>query len=206
MTTRPWLEGPRMTAVSAALIALACAALLFADAGSEASVRAAIRLTARSSFALFVLAFAASSVAQLWPGAFTRWQLRNRRYLGLAFAASHALHGLAILSFAQLYPIAFAEHTRNTSIGGGLVAYAFIAAMAATSSDRAAAWLGPRPWKALHALGGLVIWIAFFKATLVRTSNGAGYWFPVAILIAAMALRIASRLMPARTARAARTL
>ena len=193
MTTRPWLEGLRLTAVFAALIALAFAALLLAGgAGSETGVRAAIRLTARTSFVLFVLAFAASSAAQLWPSAFTRWQLRNRRYLGLAFAASHAWHGLAILAFARFYPLAFGEHTRTTSIGGGLVAYALIAAMAATSFDRSAAWLGPRAWKVLHTVGGLVIWIAFFKATFVRTANGAGYWFPVAILIAAMAMKLAS--------------
>jgi len=192
MTPRPWLEGLRSTAVSAALIALAAAALVIADAGGETGIRAAIRLTARTSFALFVLAFVASSAAQLWPGRFTSWQLRNRRYLGLSFAASHGLHGLAILAFARFFPLSFAEHTRDTSIGGGLVAYALIAAMAATSFDRSAAWLGARAWKVLHTIGGLVIWVAFFKATFVRTTNGAGYWVPVAILIAAMALKLAS--------------
>jgi DMSO/TMAO reductase YedYZ heme-binding membrane subunit len=70
--------------------------------------------------------------------------------------------------------------------------------MAVTSCDRTAAWLGPRAWKVLHTVGGLVIWVAFFKATFVRTANGSAYWFPVAILIAAMALRVASRFIPAR--------
>jgi DMSO/TMAO reductase YedYZ heme-binding membrane subunit len=198
MTERSWLEGWRLTAVSAALIALAALTLVLADAGSEAGLRAAIRLTARTSFVLFVLAFVASSAAQLLPSVFTRWQLRNRRYLGLGFAASHGWHGLAILAFAQLHPQSFAEHTRTTSIAGGLVAYAFIAAMAAASCERSAAWLGPRAWKLLHVVGGLVIWVAFFKATFVRTAGASAYWLPVAILVAAMALRIASWLSTAR--------
>jgi methionine sulfoxide reductase heme-binding subunit len=198
MTSRPWLEGMRLIAVSALLIALAAAALVIADGGGEGGIRAAIRLTARTSFVLFVLAFVASSAAQLWPGRFTGWQLRNRRYLGLSFAASHGLHALAILSFAHFHAASFAEHTRTTSIGGGLFAYAMIAAMAATSCDRSAAWLGARAWKALHVVGGLVIWAAFFKATFTRTANGPGYWFPVAILIAALGLRVASRFIPAR--------
>lgn len=165
-------------------------------------MRAVIRLTARTSLVLFVLAFSASGAARFLAGSFTAWQLRNRRYLGLAFAASHGLHALAIIAFAQLYASAFAEHTRNTAIGPGLGAYALIAVMAATSNDRAVAWLGPRAWKALHVIGGFVIWGAFFKATFTRTGNGAGYWLAVALLIAALALRLASWLPVRAAARA----
>ena len=186
------LEGARVTAVSAGLIAASMGLLLVLDGAGQDGVRATIRLSARTSLLLFVLAFSASGAARFLAGGFSAWQLRNRRYLGLAFAASHGLHGLAILSYAQLYPSAFAEHTRTTAIGPGLFAYALIAAMAATSNDRAVAWLGPRAWKVLHVLGGFVIWVAFFKATFTRTGQSAGYWLPVVVLLAALALRLAS--------------
>jgi hypothetical protein len=53
----------------------------------------------------------AAAIAQLWPNAWTRWQRRNRRYLGATFAASHALHAIAIAAFAALDPPGFATAT-----------------------------------------------------------------------------------------------
>ncbi len=55
-------------------------------------VRMVIRFTARTSLVLFCLAFSAAALARLWPNASTRWLRRNRRYLGVSFAASHAIH------------------------------------------------------------------------------------------------------------------
>ena len=55
-----------------------------------------IRFTARTSLLLFCLAFSAAALARLWPNAWTRWQRRNRRYLGVTFAASHGIHAVAI--------------------------------------------------------------------------------------------------------------
>ena len=67
-------------------------------------VRMVIRFTARTSPLFFCLAFSAAALARLWPNAWTRWQRRNRRYLGVSFAASHGIHALAILTFAQMDP------------------------------------------------------------------------------------------------------
>ena len=195
------LERSRLTWTTSALIALAAAALWLADPG-EGGVRAAIRLTARSSLLLFTLAFSAAALARFLPGPFTRWQLRNRRYLGLGFAASHGLHALAIASFALRYPASFAEHTRSMPIGPGLVAYAFIVAMAATSTDGAVRWLGRRRWKTLHGVGSLYVWAAFFKAVLTRTPRSPGYWLAVALLTSALLLYLANWALPARLARA----
>ena len=103
---------------------------------------------------LFCLAFGAAALARLWPNAWTRWQRRNRRYLGLSFAASHAIHAVAIVVFAKMDPAGFVEATSPASYIFGGIGYAVIIAMSATSFDRTATLIGPRAWRTLHLVGG----------------------------------------------------
>jgi sulfoxide reductase heme-binding subunit YedZ len=187
----PWLEGFALTVVVAASIASLALALVLAGGASGDTLTAAIRLTARTSFALFCTAFTASAVHRLWPGRFTRWQLRNRRYLGLGFAASHAIHAAAIIAFAVLEPAAFHGHTREMNPIPGLIGYALLLVMTVTSFDRTAAWLGRRTWSALHTVGALYLWGTFLTAFATRARHTPGYWLPVALAVAAMVLRIA---------------
>src|SRR5450432_3017093 len=70
-------------------------------------VRMVIRFTARTSLLFFCLAFSAAVLARLWPNAWTRWQRRNRRTLGVTFAASHGIHAIAIACFAAMSPPLF---------------------------------------------------------------------------------------------------
>src|SRR5690349_16869479 len=70
---------------------------------NEALVRVAIRTTARVSFALFLPAFLADALAQLWPAVATSWLQANRGRFTLGFAASHTLHlGFIFASVATL--------------------------------------------------------------------------------------------------------
>ena len=71
------------------------------------ALRSAIRVTARTSFALFLLTFLASSLATLVPTGRTKALLRERRFLGLSFAFSHLVHGVLILIYARLFPERF---------------------------------------------------------------------------------------------------
>ena len=77
-----------------ALVVSAMVAAVLASHGAAdlEAVRHALRLTARTSLALFLLAFAASSLRRLWPLPATAWLLRNRRHVGVSFAASHFIH------------------------------------------------------------------------------------------------------------------
>ena len=112
-------------------------------------VRMVIRFTARTSLLFFCLAFSAAALARLWPNAWTRWQRRNRRYLGVTFAASHAIHAIAIACFAVMDPAAYAAATSAASYIFGGIGYAFIIAMTATSFDRTAT--RARPARLAHA-------------------------------------------------------
>ncbi|HEY7724059.1 MAG TPA: hypothetical protein VH880_01905 [Anaeromyxobacteraceae bacterium] len=180
----------RLLAALSLALALMAAAILALHGGSEAGIRMVIRATARTSFGLFLLSFAASALARIGRRRLLAWPFRNQRQLLLAFAVSHAIHLAAIGAFARLHPESFRAAVPG-SAAGGAIAYAFIAAMAATSFDRSAAWLGPRAWRALHLTGAFYVWVSFLVAFARRASASPGYWLPVGLLAGAMALRLA---------------
>ena len=156
-----WLEGGRLlAALTLSLVVLSLWIASMRQFEVE-GVRMVIRFTARSSLLLFCLAFSAAALARLWPNGWTRWQRRNRRYLGLSFAASHAIHAIAIIAFAKMDPVGFADVTSPASYIFGGIGYAVIIAMSATSFDRAAALVGPRAWRMLHLAGGYYLCLQF---------------------------------------------
>ena len=57
------------------------------DLSSSEGVSGMIQFSVRCCVPLLYIAFAASSIHTLSPSPFTRWLLRNRRAIGLGFAA-----------------------------------------------------------------------------------------------------------------------
>jgi sulfoxide reductase heme-binding subunit YedZ len=165
-------------------------------------VRMVIRFTARTSLVLFSLAFSAGALARIWPNAWTRWQRRNRRHLGVTFAASHAIHAIAIGCFAAMSPLVFMQATSVASFIFGGIGYAFIMAMTATSFDRTADMIGPRAWRMLHLFGGYYLWFQFMVAVGKRIPAMSLYGLFLIPLLAVMALRLVA-MASARSARTA---
>lgn len=185
-----WFEGWRLLAVlTLSLIALSLWIASMRHFEVE-GVRMVIRFTARSSLMLFCLAFSAAALARLWPNAWTQWQRRNRRYLGLSFAASHAIHAVAIVAFAWMDPAGFAVATSAASYIFGGIGYAVIMAMSATSFDRTAALIGPRIWRMLHLAGGYYLWFQFMVSFGKRVPAMPFYAAFLLPLLAVMALRL----------------
>jgi len=186
--TRGRFEGPSLVGwASLALAAMTVAVLAVAGTGED-GVRMLIRATARSSLAFFSLAFAASSLRRLLHVPATAWLLRNRRYLGLSFAVSHAIHLAGIVALDVGWPEQFARTSTTTLVGGG-IGYVFVAAMAATSNDRAVAWLGRR---LLHLTGSWLLWGIFASSYVPRAVRTPGY-LPLAVApIAVLGLRVAA--------------
>jgi len=184
-------------AVAAALILVVTMEAMMSGAPVE-GVRGIIRATARSSFALFSLAFTASAVCYFWPNAWTRWQLRNRRYLGVSFALSHFVHLLAIFALGRIAPAELAAGTDATTwIFGGL-AYVFIGLMTATSFDSTANLVSRRAWSVLHTVGAYYIWLIFANSYLGRAVSMPAYIPVGALVIVMLGLRIAARVSRAR--------
>ena len=194
-----WFEGWRLFA----LLALTLVGLSIWIAGMRQfeveGVRMVIRFTARTSLLLFCLAFSAAALARLWPNAWTRWQRRNRHYLGVCFAASHAIHAVAIGCFAVLDPVGFADATSVVSYIFGGIGYAFIIALTATSFDRTAALLGPRAWRALHLVGGyylLAQFVVSFGKRIPEMPLYALFLIPLAAVFAMRMISMAQRSAP----------
>jgi methionine sulfoxide reductase heme-binding subunit len=162
-------------------------------------IRMVIRFTARTSLLLFCLAFSAAALARLYPNARTRWLRRNRRALGVSFAASHGLHAIAIGAFAATDPAGFAAATNLASYVFGGIGYAFIIAMTATSFDRTAAAIGPRAWRILHLVGGYYLLLQFTVSFGKRIADMPLYGLFLIPLLAVLALRLIAM---ARTERA----
>ena len=153
------------------------------------SLRLVIRATARTSLILFAWPLprrAGRARAQH----VTRWQRRNRRYLGVSFAVSHRIHLVALIALARADNELFWALTNPANIVLAGTAYVLLAAMTATSFDRTAAWLGARKWRLLHLVGGWYIWISFAVAVGKRLPQGPIYWAMMALVLAVAIVRL----------------
>jgi len=194
-----WFEGWRLFALLTLVLTALCIGIAGMRQFEVEGVRMVIRFTARTSLLFFCLAFSAAALGRLWPNAFTRWQRRNRRYLGVTFAASHALHAVAIVAFANMDPAGFAAATSLASYIFGGIGYAFIIAMTATSFDATSAALGPRAWRALHLVGGYYLLLQFTVSFGKRIPDMPVYSLFLIPLMAVFVLRMvamASRQTP----------
>ena len=185
------MNGGRLALTLSGLLVLHFVGILAIAGTGEAGVGLLTRSTVRLAFPLFLLAYVASSARRLWPSDATRWLLRNRRYLGIAFGVAMALHLDAILLLSLLLGDAFQADLVTLLFGG--VAYVFIAAMTLTSFDRTAAWLGPERWKWLHTAGLHYVSIVFVVQWLGRSAVSPGYLPFLLAMLGAMAIRLAAR-------------
>jgi methionine sulfoxide reductase heme-binding subunit len=185
---------------AAALVVLVSVGVIALTTGDPVeAVRRAIRVTARFSIVLFLLAFTASAAWRFWPNAWTSWQRRNRRYLGVSFAVSHFTHLGAIAALGRLAPAELAADANAiTWIFGGL-AYVFIAAMTLTSFDRTAKMLQPRAWSLLHTTGSYYVWLIFANSYVSRALLMPEYIPIVMLIMLALVLRIAARVSRSRS-------
>ena len=188
------VRGPRLVAVATVLIAAGVILTLLLIPDPEQAWRSAIRLTARSSAVLFLLAFGAAAAATLWPGKFTRWMRGNRRYLGLSLAASHTIHAFTFLSLAGQSQLLADQVLPKGMVVLGSIGYFFIYALAATSSNKAQAILGMRWWRRLHVVGTHWLWLQFLISFIKHAPNHPEDWVGVVLVVAVMTLRIVARL------------
>ncbi len=163
----------------------------FATTSLDPGLVAFVRITARTSVVWFALAFVASPLVALRPVPAAKWLLRNRRYLGLAMAISHAAHLIGIAILAARHGSTFwSSLTQTTIIGGGL-GYVLLAAMVITSTDRSVLRLGRRRWRALHLTGMWLFWSIFTFTYAGQIGRGVFPALATSVLIAVACLRVA---------------
>ena len=96
----------------------------------NASMRVGVRATARTSMLLFSGIYVASALERLRPSLLAHWLARNQRYLAFALGVSHAAHALFLWRLFARDDVPFDA----AGAAGGLVGYAFLSALLATSN------------------------------------------------------------------------
>ena len=153
----------------------------------EATAVLTLRLTAFSSLLIYLLLFIARPTRQLIDSRLTRSLRGNRRYFGIAFAGSHTVHLILIITFVFNTGVPL----QTLFIGG--VAYAFLYLMLITSFDAPAAAIGPVAWRRLHKTG--LYWIGgtfTFTLTnnLIAKPDSLIHQVVIALILAAILLLI----------------
>ena len=138
------------------------------DMSTALGISSMIQFSVRSSVPWLYLAFAASSLAVVFPGSFSRWLLHNRSYIGLCFAAAMAWQLLFILWMVMGYWGYYAQEVYVLEdVVVQVPGYLFLFAMTLTSFPRWRSKLSARQWRMLHKSGIYFLW-----ATVWTT-----YWY-----------------------------
>ncbi|MEM9457253.1 MAG: hypothetical protein AAGF11_23950 [Myxococcota bacterium] len=206
--TRGWLEGPRI--IAAVILGLALMTTLgtsTAGVGREGALWLTVATT-RTSLLLFLLTFSASAINGLLSGLRSgrpgKWLLRNRRFFGLSFTASHLLHAFAFLWLSSTREQSLPEMIGLPAVIVLSSGYVVLAALSLTSFDAAVRLLGRSRWTILHRTGMYALFSIFLFSYLGRAARGDVLSaLSLVALLAALGLRIANRLR-LRRARAAR--
>lgn len=138
----------------------------------------AARYTARFSFLIFAVVYAARPWHRLAPSAASRFVLKRRRSLGLAFATAHTVHLGALTSY-------FVETGKSPDlvtlvVGGG--AYVAMFAMAFTSNDAAVRALGATRWQTIHRVGIHYLWFVFTFTYGGRMATAPAFFAPLFVI------------------------
>jgi len=138
------------------------------DLSSAAGVSSMIQLAVRCAVPWLFLAFAASSLQVVLPGSFSRWLLRNRKFIGLCFAMAMGWQLTFILWLVGVHTDYYVNDVYVLSdVVEGTVGYSLLIAMVFTSFKFGRGLLSPKQWRLLHTGG--IYWLWFYAWSV--------YWF-----------------------------
>ena len=179
---------PLILALLCSVTALVAALWLGTNPIEQAHLAA--RYTARAGVPIFMLTYAASSLALLWPNRFTHALMRNRFYCAMGFVVTHTIHLIVFSYFLWVS----GETQPDFIIKGGIAGYVLLYALALTSNQAAIEWMG-KWWKVLHHIGVHTLCFMFTMTYLSKVSDPeqmSGAIIPLLICLSAIAVRIAA--------------
>jgi hypothetical protein len=137
----------------------AAIAMTKVDLSSPSGVSAMIQFSVRLAVPWLFIAFAASSLAAVFPRPLTKWLLRNRRIIGLCFAVGMAWQLLFILWLVIGHWDYYLEEAYSYfDLSEQLPGYLILLAMVMTSFRPGRSRLSARQWKILHKGGIYFLW------------------------------------------------
>lgn len=137
----------------------AAIAMTRVDLSSPLGVSSMIQFSVRLAVPWLFIAFAAASLVVVFPGTFSRWLLRNRRIIGLCFAAGMAWQlffiSWMVIGFWDYY---LEEAYSYLDLSEQIPGYLILIAMTVTSFRFGRSKLSVRQWKILHKGGIYFLW------------------------------------------------
>jgi sulfoxide reductase heme-binding subunit YedZ len=193
------MSGPRLLALFTLAIAAMCGAIVAALGPGPEAAHAVVRWTARTSFALFALAYVARPALELWPSPVTKAVLARRKWIGLGFAVSHLAHLVGIIAIAWPDPQAFVR-SQEPTILVAVATFMALFAMAITSIDAVRRRMSRRAWTILHKTGIHLAWVPFATTYFFAALEAPGYIVPAVLVFAIGFVRAAAWLRRRRRA------
>ncbi len=130
------------------------------DLSSAEGVSSMIQFSVRRAVPLLYVVFAASSLQVLFPGSFTRWLLRNRKFIGFCFATAMGWQLMFILWLVGIHTDHYVNDVYVLSdVVEGVVGYTFLIAMVLTSFKFGRSRLTQKQWKLLHRSAIYYLWM-----------------------------------------------
>jgi methionine sulfoxide reductase heme-binding subunit len=186
------MKGWQIVATVTIAIGLAVVAIWGGMGVTETSTLLLVRLTARSSCLIFLLAFIASPLRRLWQSPLSLWLVQNRRFLGLSMAVSHTYHAIAFFTLQ----IVIRQQT-FTADPLAILGYVFLIGMTITSFPAPAKAIGRRAWRVLHTAGMSYFWLIF----AVEFGRRAGLEWGYSLLSLLVAISMLIRILGSRRAK-----
>ncbi len=138
------------------------------DLSGAEGVSSLIQLSVRFAVPWLYLVFAASAIQVIFPGLFSRWLLRNRKYIGLCLAVAMAWQLFFILWLTGVHTDYYVNEVYVLSdVVEGVIGYALLTAMVLTSFEFGRSRLTSKQWKLLHRSGIYWLWVYAWSV----------YWF-----------------------------
>jgi len=144
--------------LAAILIGLTTTGLATPEAAVEM-----IRLSVQLASPWVFLAFIATPLSQLAPGEFANWLLRNRRYLGLSFAAGFGWQAVFIGVLLARHNTYYWEELHNdVDLFLRMISYVFLFALTVSSFFPVRRRMRREHWRYLHLVGIWYFWAAIW--------------------------------------------
>ena len=179
---------PLFYLVAGLTFAVICVGLVVIGVSTPEATVSMIRLSVQLASPWIFLAFVATALAQLFPGSFSRWLLRNRRYVGLSFAAGFGWQAVFLAVLFALHSDYYWQELHNTAdLILRMLSYLLLLALTVTSFFPVRRAMRPKNWRVLHLVGiwyfWAAIWVSYAGTVLAGDTRVVAIAFVVAGLL-----------------------
>lgn len=190
MLRHPSLNGwPLFVVIAGLSFAVILVGLATTGTSTPEATVVMICLSAQLASPWIYLAFVATALGQLFPSSFSSWLLRNRRYVGLSFAAGFGWQAVFIAVLLGLHGDYYATTLHDTAeFITRMLSYTLLLALTVTSFFPVRRAMDPKHWRLLHRVGiwyfWAAIWVSYAETVMAGDTRAIAIVFVISGLLA----------------------